>query len=411
MQTEKVTIGIPPTFSFIYQGSVDFDRVLSLFDWSLENKTVVFDFTHCLQFSSKAFALLILYVWHLRDVDCKVDLLCDEKRHPNLPNIWREITADNYFDILQSVNDTRFFLTIKDVKDDREALEKAEKYARLFNIEYEKTMRYIISELLYNTREHGKNLSNIPSLFQITWEQNKSELSVMIADLGIGVKKHLGQTYSGLSNDAEAIELAIKPLVSGTFGVANNPYQGKNNAGVGLYLSTNIANRLLADTFIVSGNGEIHISINEIKKNNLKSFWTGTLVIFKVKLGAIENLNLGKMLSDFRKSISENDSAKQNDLLYLNVRNYFGRYAEDKSLAIKLRDEKVLPAIVENKTITIDFEEIVSAPHSLLNAFLATPIQRLGMAAYKKIKIINASPEIRETIDFILDENTSSIAD
>jgi hypothetical protein len=78
-------------------------------------------------------------------------------------------------------------------------------------------------------------------------------------------------------------------------------------------------------------------------------------------------------------------------------------------LAIKIREDKLLPAIEENTSITLDFEEIISAPHSLLNALLATPIQRLGMSAYKKIKILNASPEIRETIDFIFDENTSSI--
>ena len=408
MKSENVTILIPQTFSIINQGFVDFDKDLVLFDWSLKNKTVIFDFSRCQTFDSKSFALLILYVWHLRTRNCQIAMLCDEKKFPVLPSIWKEITAEKYFDILQSVNDTRFFLTIKDVKDDREALGKAEKYARVFNVEYEKTTRYIISELLYNTREHGKNESNIPSLFQITWEQSKSELSILIADLGIGIRKHLGQTYNDLENDAEAINLAIKPLVSGTFGVANSPYQSKNNAGVGLYLSTNIANRLLADTFIVSGNGQVHIVADKVTQKTLQSFWNGTFVIFKVKLGAIENLNLGKMLADFRKSMTENGSKKSDNIFYLSIRNYFGRYAEDKSLAIKIRDEKLLPAIDEEKALTIDFEEIVSAPHSLLNALLATPIQRFGIQAYKKIKIINASPEIRETIDFILDENTTS---
>ena len=393
------------------QGFVDFDKTLVLFDWSLENKSVVFDFSRCQTFDSKAFALLIHYIWYLRERGCAVEMICDESRFPALPDIWAEITAENYFDILQSVNVTRFFLTIKNVKDDREALEKAEQYARLFNIEYEKTTRYIISELLYNTREHGKNQSNIPSLFQITWKQNKSELSILIADLGIGIRKHLSQTYSSLESDTEAINLAIKPLVSGTFGVSGDPYQSKNNAGVGLYLSTNIANRLLADTFIVSGNGQVHISAENVSSKTLENVWNGTFVIFRVKLGAVENLNLGKMLADFRKSIVGKDSEKQDASFYLSMRNYFGRYAEDKELAKKIRDEKLLPAIADDKIITIDFEDVISAPHSFLNALLATPIQRLGMKAYKKIKIINASPEIRETADFILDENTSLITE
>ena len=72
-----------------------------------------------------------------------------------------------------------------------------------------------------------------------------------------------------------------------------------------------------------------------------------------------------------------------------------------------MRDRRLLPAIAQGKTLLLDFEEVISAPHSFLNALLASPIRQLGMAAYKRIKVINALPEIRETIDFILDENTT----
>ena len=127
-----------------------------------------------------------------------------------------------------------------------------------------------------------------------------------------------------------------------------------------------------------------------------------------MKLGLIKDLNLQKMISEITKAIPKVVKDKDNNNLYISVRNYFGRYAEDKDLAKKIRDEKLLPALAENKTLTIDFEEILSAPHSLLNAMLATLITRLGLSAYKKIKIINAAPEIRETLDFIFDDNTSN---
>nr|VFJ91647.1 MAG: protein of unknown function (DUF4325) [Candidatus Kentron sp. LFY] len=54
----------------------------------------------------------------------------------------------------------------------------------------------------------------------------------------------------------------------------------------------------------------------------------------------------------------------------------------------------------------MDFSDVKSAPHSFLDALLAAVIRVMGMKAYKKIKIIDAATEIRETIDFILDENT-----
>jgi len=64
-----------------------------------------------------------------------------------------------------------------------------------------------------------------------------------------------------------------------------------------------------------------------------------------------------------------------------------------------------MPKIKDGKTLLIDFDYVISAPHSFLSALLATPIKIIGIKAYKKMKIVNAQPEIRETIDFILDDN------
>ena len=46
------------------------------------------------------------------------------------------------------------------------------------------------------------------------------------------------------------------------------------------------------------------------------------------------------------------------------------------------------------------------APHSFLSGLFASPIKSLGISAYKRLKFINTKPEIRETIDFIFDDNT-----
>jgi hypothetical protein len=78
-----------------------------------------------------------------------------------------------------------------------------------------------------------------------------------------------------------------------------------------------------------------------------------------------------------------------------------------KQAGIRYRDFHLLPSLKAGQSVLIDFENVVSSPHSFLSALLATPVQTLEMAAYKKIKIINASPEIRETIDLIFDKEIS----
>ena len=90
------------------------------------------------------------------------------------------------------------------------------------------------------------------------------------------------------------------------------------------------------------------------------------------------------------------------------VRNYFEGNLENKDLAKQIRDEAILPALTEDKTVVLDFEQVTFADYAILFVMLATPIERLGLAAYKKIKIINAAPDMRETLDFIFDDNTSN---
>ena len=142
----------------------------------------------------------------------------------------------------------------------------------------------------------------------------------------------------------------------------------------------------------------------------MEKSWPGTIVLVTVKLENELDFDFHSMMQEFRDAaISELNKGtdRENDgKYYLSIDNYFGSYATDKQAAIKVRDEKILNEIELGKKIVIDFEFIKSAPHSFLSALLATPIKRLGMNAYKKITILNANPEIRETIDYIMDENT-----
>lgn len=414
---KKKEIILPRRLSFTYNGIYDFDRFLTLFDWSLRDSIVEVDFRNCKHANYQALSLFVLYIWHLKKNGCDVTLHYGKRAYKSVTRMWYNIGAQEIFQVIDAEIENfrgkphKPLLAIRNSEDFRTALEKAEDYTQSLNIEYEKTLRYILSELLYNTLEHGKNKQSIPSLLQFAWYRDKHELSFLIADLGIGIRRHLAQSYPDLSNDVDAILLALKPQVSGTFGATSQLYASKNNAGVGLYLSSNIVKRLHANMYLVSGSGLIHVSPTEVTTKKLQSSWHGTFVHVTLKLGIVPDLNLQKMMAEFREAaameLAKADSDEQRQVFYFNIRNYFGRYAEDKLLAIKLRDEKLLPPVEEGKSVTLDFEEVISAPHSLLNALLATPIQRLGLAAYKKIKIINASPEIRETVDFIMDENTS----
>jgi hypothetical protein len=244
---------------------------------------------------------------------------------------------------------------------------------------------------------------------QFTWYKKRNEIHFIIADIGIGVKSHLEQAYPGQESDEAAIKLATRAKVSGTFG-RNDPYRNKNNAGMGLYISTNIIRRLNADMYVVSGNGLVHVSPRDVTGRTMTKSWPGTFVLVTLKIEDNPTFFLHKLMQEFREAATNEqnaaDSQEADERFYLSIFNYFGSYAEDKEAAIKFRDTKLFPAVESGKIILVDFDRVTSSPHSFLSALLASPIKVMGLAAFKRIKIVNSTPEIRETIDFIFDDNT-----
>ena len=416
-----VVLELPARFSFKDQGLIDFNSVLCFFDWSLRDRQVRIDFTKCKSPNYQALTLLVLYAWRLRFQGCRVSFTLEESES-GASQIWRMMGAQSLFQVSthedQNFRSNQFkpLIAIRGSADFKDALSRIENYTADFNVEYINTLRYVLSELLYNTLEHGQShfqyqgeQKRVPSLIQFAWYQNNNEIHFLVADTGIGIKQHLEQAYPGIESDEDAIKMAIRPQISGTFG-KQDPYSGKNNAGVGLFLSTNIVRRIKADMHIVSGNGVLHVSPRDITGCELECRWPGTFVLVSVKLEKDPLFALHSMMQEFReaarKEVSKADKQSHDETYYCNFINIFGPFAEDKEAAIKHRDRKLIPIINEGKKLVLDFEGVLSCPHSFLSALLATPIKMLGMESYKKIRILNASPEIRETIDYIMDENT-----
>ncbi len=336
--------------------------------------------------------------------------------------MWRQLGGRGTFPVLFNTNQTfkggRFkpLLPVRGSDDFKKVIAAVDDYTSDFNIQYADTLRYVLSELLYNTLEHGKIFGSneirgrrIPSIAQFAWYKRSNEIQFIIADIGIGIKNHIEQAYPGQLSHIDAIRLAVKPQKSGTFG-SNDPYKDKNNAGMGLYISSNIIKRLNAEMHILSGDGLLHISPRDVTGRTLSTDWPGTFVLVTLRLEDEPSFVLHNLLQEFRDQAqteqSNADKQEEQTRFYLNMQNYFGRYAEDKEAAINFKEKYIFLAIEEGKDIVIDFVNVHSSPHSFLSALLASPIKRLGMKAYKKIKIINATAEIRETIDFILDDNT-----
>ena len=412
-------IPLPKTFSFIQNGITEFDSILSLFKWNYSNTKIIIDGNQCKHASYQTLTLLILYLWKLKQQ--KTFISIQFPKHSTLDIMWNRLDGPNYLSILNNsqnnfhyvYNKPLFAIKYKD-HNITQMLNTIRNYAMDLPTDlirgYEDAVRYIISELTYNALEHGFN-PQIPSLLQFNWYRDKNQLSFILADLGIGIKNHLEQTYAPFTNNTDAIAMALEPEISGTFGVNVGPYKQQNNAGMGLYLSSNLGKTLEADMYIVSGDGVAHISPLDVTYTTLNNSWPGTFIYMTIGFDRLKTYDLHKHLEDFRKHATET-VAKRNNIvrapeLYIDMYNYCGERCEVKLEAINLRERKIIPAIQKGETVILDFSHAITATHSFLTALLADPIKILGLKSYKQIKIIGANETIRTTIDFVFDTYTN----
>ena len=412
-------IPLPKAFSFIQNGITEFDSILSLFKWNYSNTKIIIDGNQCKHASYQTLTLLILYLWKLKQQ--KTFISIQFPKHSILDIMWNRLDGPNYLSILNNsqnnfhyvYNKPLFAIKYKD-HNITQMLNTIRDYAMDLPTDlirgYEDAVRYIISELTYNALEHGFN-PQIPSLLQFNWYRDKNQLSFILADLGIGIKNHLEQTYAPFTNNTDAIAMALEPEISGTFGVNVGPYKQQNNAGMGLYLSSNLGKTLEADMYIVSGDGVAHISLLDVTYTTLNNSWPGTFIYMTIGFDRLKTYDLHKHLEDFRKHATET-VAKRNNIvrapeLYIDMYNYCGERCEVKLEAINLRERKIIPAIKKGETVILDFSHAITATHSFLTALLADPIKILGLKSYKQIKIIGANETIRTIIDFVFDTYTN----
>lgn len=419
-------LSLPHRFSMVAQDYIDFDPVLRWFEWTFDEEMVRVDFRSCESANFQSLALLVLYIWHLR-VDGKfVEMVYQDERAGTASSMWSDLGARGWSQVLYGEalnfegNRHKPLIAVRGTEERQRALRELDEYTANFDINYRSYLTDIANELLYNTLEHGQAWrkirgkdQRIPSLIQFSWYEARQELSVMVADLGVGIKAHLEKTYPAFESDEEAIRYAMQPETSGTFG-AQSEYSQRNNAGVGLYVSTQLMQRLRSDMWIVSGDGQVHVSPREITSKRLESRWPGTLVLFTVRLRThppeiVYEAARAEIRENARKSAAGTNGKREEERFVVSVVNFFGRYPEDKPEAIRFRDKHLLPAVQAGKPILLDFRDVVQTTHSFLNALLSGPIRAYadkGMNPYKYVRVANAPAEIRESVDFVLDTNT-----
>ena len=149
-----------------------------------------------------------------------------------------------------------------------------------------KLVQYCLREIIRNAFEHG-NTSDVWVCGQY-WE-SRSQAQIAIIDSGCGIYKSLIRNrHYRPQTDKEANELALKPGVTRTYGLKQDPNDVWSNSGYGLYMASTICCQ--GGSFWLCSGTDATL-INSSRQSHYDINYQGTAVCLDIKTNAISDID------------------------------------------------------------------------------------------------------------------------
>lgn len=241
-------------------------------------------------------------------------------------------------------------------------------------------VKYALVELLRNVVQHAR--SRIGGLVSAVYFPESEIVDVIVADIGCGLRSSLRDSYKEINTDQKAVRFALQPHVSGTF--YSGAYQSmRDNAGLGLFFIKEIAARSMGGFFLGSGDELADIRGTEegdLKKSYIHSTtggWRGTFAVLQLKkhsIGEFDSLlaKCREIAAEVRKNRSSfivdfvDQPLEIDGLTVIKIKDF----EEDVEAAADIRERVILPTLMNDQLLVLDFSDIRAATQSFVHALM-----------------------------------------
>lgn len=268
-------------------------------------------------------------------------------------------------------------------------------------------VQYSLIELLRNVVQHSGSQGG--GVAMAHYYPNTGLVELCVADMGVGVKATINETYPEIDNSLKAIKLATLPHVSRTFGPSVYSTM-RDNAGLGLFFIKQIASLSGGSFFLGSKDALIDIwgdkngQQKKLYKLARNDGWPGTFAYLQLRRDTIGDFDsilhtCRRMAAEARKYPSElaldfiEEVPEVDELVVVKVK----EFEEDVEKAAKFREELILPTIAKGTMVVLDFAGIKFATQSFVHALMYKVI-RDGQQIGSTLSIAGCSNSTREAV-------------
>lgn len=273
-------------------------------------------------------------------------------------------------------------------------------------------VQYVLVELLRNVLQHSQDpLGAVAAAQGMGPAQRRTRpmIQLAVADAGIGIPRSLYRAHPHLVDYRQALERALLPHISGTF--AEGLTGSFENAGLGLYMISEMARQTGGRLLIATTGASLVVQSSSGEPGSPRFLqphgtgFPGTLVAFEIPTDAVQDY-YALMQSILRKARERTPRRASDRWLTFGPapegaeRIPVVSVRENTPAAAELARTQIRPALLDSRTIELDFAGLELCTQSWLHALLFEPV-RLSWAMRVPIHIVNADPAVREGLRFL----------
>lgn len=78
-----------------------------------------------------------------------------------------------------------------------------------------------------------------------------------------------------------------------------------------------------------------------------------------------------------------------------------GEFGENKDIAKRIRIKQIMPALIDDDEVILDFGGMSGATQSFIHALIVSPIREFGEEFFEKVSFKNCSPTIQQVVKIV----------
>lgn len=95
--------------------------------------------------------------------------------------------------------------------------------------------------------------------------------------------------------------------------------------------------------------------------------------------------------------------------MIITMLNEAGEFGENKDIARRLRIKRIMPALLDDEEVILDFNGMTGSTQSFIHALIVDPIREFHDKFFEKVQFKNCSPTIKQVVEIVSEYTQESI--